>query len=156
MTKRIIVTLEGQEGAFHIDAEGKNITPADERPVWAENYAHALWSERTGWYEKRLGEQLPEAIRMPETIDARDLGWIAFDHEGDEVELEADNEYRMDQLAKHLDIDRMDFDQERNFQKATMSAEVDHTYRTHPTDEATLEEAEKASFEEDIRVAQAG
>lgn len=149
MSNRIAVHMEGQEGAIQIDAlEGKVMTPADERPAWAENYAVALMGERTGWYEMRLGQQLPENIRRPEILDARDLGWIAFDAEGDEVEIEADLDHRMDVLAGLLDVDRQDFDQERNFQGHIAQAEADHTYTTQPTTEASLEEVEGKGFTE--------
>ena len=76
---QIIIHKADQEGAFHIDAlTGQITTPTDERPEWAEGYAVALLGERTGWYEQRLGQQLPDNIRKPAMIDASDLGWIAL------------------------------------------------------------------------------
>ncbi|UIY29207.1 hypothetical protein LZK73_21985 [Neorhizobium galegae] len=146
---RIAIHKAGHEGAFHITAlEGQIVTPFDERPDWAEGYAVALLGERTGWYEQRLGKQLPDSIRKPEMIDVRDLGWIALDHEGSEVEIEADGDYRMDVLAGILNIDREDFDGERNFKDTLAEAEANHSYATHPADEATLEEVEGKSFAE--------
>jgi len=137
------------EGAFHIDAlTGQVTTPVDERPEWAEGFAVALLGERTGWYEQRLGKELPESIRKPELIDASDLGWIAFDAEGSEVEIEADSDHRMDVLAGILNIDREDFDGEKELQGTVAEAEVNHSYTTQPTEEATLEEVEGKSFEE--------
>ncbi|KAB2661436.1 hypothetical protein F9K91_24880 [Brucella tritici] len=149
MKNAVLIHKDGEEGGFHIDGQtGKVMTSADERPLWAENYAVALLGERTGWFEQRLGQHLPDGIRKPQIMDVRELGWIAFDEEGDEVEVEADTDYRMDVLAKLLDVDRMDFDQERNFKRSVAQAEVDHTYRTQPTDEATLAEVEGLSFQE--------
>lgn len=149
MSNRIAVTKSGHEGGIHIDAlTGQIVTPPEQRPDWAEGYAVALLGERTGWYEKRLGEQLSESIRKPDMIDASDLGWVGVDAEGDEVEIEASHEFRMDVLSGLLNIDRQDFDQERNFQNAIAQAELDHTYVTHATDEATLQEIEGTSFNE--------
>jgi phage gp46-like protein len=139
--------MEGQEGAIHIDAlDGRVLTAPDDRPEWADGYAVALLGERIGWYEARLGQQLPESIRKPEILVAQDLGWIGMDAEADEVEIEADTDHRMTTLANLLNIDREDFDQERNFQNVLAQADIDHTYSTHPTTEATLEEVEGASF----------
>jgi len=146
---QIIIHKADQEGAFHIDAlTGQITTPTDERPEWAEGYAVALLSERTGWYEQRLGQQLPDNIRKPDMIDASDLGWIAFDHEGSEVEIEANTEYRMDTLAGILNIDREDYDGGLRLDSTVAEAEANHSYTTHPTDEATLEEVEGKGFEE--------
>ena len=150
MTNRIAIHKAGLEGAFHIDAlDGRVVTPVDERPDWAEGFAVALLGERWGWYEQRLGRNLPDSIRKPEMIDANDLGWIAFDHEGQEVEIEADSDHRMDILAGLLNVDREDFDGEKNFQGSLAHAEATHSYATQPTSEATLEEAEGLSFGQD-------
>ncbi|MCC5780514.1 hypothetical protein H7H48_15745 [Nitratireductor sp. B36] len=149
MTNRIAVHMEGQEGALHIDGlTGQIVTPNQERPEWADGYAVALLAERIGWYEQRLGHQLPEAIRKPQLLTAQDLGWIGVDAEGDEVEIEANAEHRMELLAGYLGIDRTDFDQERNFAGAIAQADVDHTYVTQATDEATLEQVEGQGFSE--------
>lgn len=152
---RIAIHKANHEGAFHIDGlTGQVVTPVDERPDWAEGFAVALLGERTGWYEQRLGQQLPESIRKPEMIDASDLGWIAFDHEGSEVEIEADADHRMDVLAGILNIDREDFDGEKTIGNVLAEAEAIHSYSTHPTEEATLAEVEGKSFEEVAKAAQ--
>lgn len=154
---RIAVHKDGEEGAIHIDRlEGRVLTPADDRPEWADGLAAAMLAERVGWYERRLSSQLPEAVRSPDVIAFQDLGWVGVDAEGDEVELEADGEYRMEQLANMLGIDREDYEDEKNFKDAIASAEVDHTYKTQPTDEATLQDAEGQSFTEEQRAAAQG
>lgn len=147
--KNIIITKTGEEGAILVDRlEGKVITAADERPEWADGLANAMLAERSGWYEKRLGKQLSAELARPETLAFEDLEWIGIDAEGDEVHLEADQDYRMDKLAEMMGIDREDFDGEKNFKNAIASAEANHTYTTQPTSEATLEEAEGKSFDE--------
>lgn len=147
--KNIIITKTGEEGAILVDRlEGKVITAADERPEWADGLANAMLAERSGWYEKRLGKQLSAELARPETLTFEDLEWIGIDAEGDEVHLEADQDYRMDKLAEMMGIDREDFDGEKNFKNAIASAEATHTYTTQPTSEATLEEAEGKSFDE--------
>lgn len=152
MTNRIIIHKADHEGALHIDARtGEILTRMAERPEWADGYAVALLAERTGWYEQRLGENLPERLYRPEILDAADLGWIAFDAEGEEVEIEADTDHRMDILADILNVDRSDFDQGLRFERTLAEAEATHTYATQPTTEATLGEVEGVGFEEHQR-----
>lgn len=154
MSKLIAVHKEGQEGGLHIDAmTGQIATPPADRPDWADGYAVALLAERTGWYEQRLGTQLPDNIRAPELLQADDLGWIGVDAEGSEVEIEADHETRITILADLINIDRSTDAGTKNFQNVLASAEVNHSYSTQPTDEATLEEAEGKSFEDTSRKA---
>lgn len=148
MTHKIVIKT-GEEGGLHIHAmTGQVLTEMDQRPVWAEGYAVALLAERTGWYEKRLGQHLSDELRAPEIYNVADLGWIAFDAEGEEVEIEADTDHRMDNLAAILDVDRTDFDQGLQFKNVLTEAEVNHSYTTHPTTEATLAEVEGQGFEE--------
>lgn len=141
--KRIIVHKDGEEGAFHIDAmTGQVLTPTNELPIWANGFATALLSERVGWYEQRLGAQLPEGIRKPEALNVADLGFVAVDEAGDEVEIEASSEYRQRTLSVMLDIDTA-ADGWADFMKQfEVGAEVDASYSTAPTDEETLAEAE--------------
>lgn len=149
MTNRIIVHKADHEGALHIDARtGEILTPLAERPEWSDGYAVALLSERTGWYEQRLGKQLPDTLTRPEMLDSADLGWIAFDAEGDEVEIEADTEHRMDILAELLNVDRDNFDQGLRLENTLAEAEATHSYTTQPTTEASLAEVEGVGFTE--------
>lgn len=149
MSDRITVHMEGAEGAIHVDAkDGRILTPVDERPEWAEGHAVALLGERVGWYEQRLCQPLPDNLRSPETVAYQDLGWIGVDAEGDEVEIEADADYRMTMLSNALGVDREDYDDQKHFKNAIASAEVAHTYRDNQTDETTLAEAEGETFAE--------
>lgn len=156
MSNYIAVMKDGHEGGIHIDIEGKVTTPTDERPEWADGYAVALLGERIGWYEKRVGSQLPESMRRPEVLLADDVEWIGLDQEGAEVHIEANGDTRMTILAGLLEIDREDPSAKSILDKAIARASVDETYSTQPTSEATLEEAEGKSFEEVGRTAVTG
>lgn len=149
--KRIAIVKDGHEGGFHINGTTGQVIQEGDLPEWGQGYVVAHLGERTGWYEQRLGQQLPDSIRSPEVIQVVDLEWSGLDPEGDEVHIEADNEYRMSKLAEILGLDLTDaesFESSPLLQKAIMSAQVDHTLSTHPTDEATLEEAEGKTFSE--------
>ncbi|MBO6814539.1 MAG: hypothetical protein JJ891_06750 [Rhizobiaceae bacterium] len=153
--KEVPVHKEGHEGVLMVDSlTGEVTTPTDQKPEWADGFAVALLAERTGYYESRLGTELSDELRSPEMFDADDLGWIGLDAEGDEVEIEASGEKRMTLLAEELGVDRENLDEDQ-FSNATAEVEVDYSYITHPTDEATLSEAEGITFEEK-QAAQAG
>lgn len=149
MPKHIIIHKTNAEGLLLIDAlDGSVITAPEERPDWAEGLAAAMLAERNGWYEKRLGKWLPDALRSPQSMNADDLTWIGVDHEGDEVEIEASTEYRTDILATLLEIDTSADSFELPVDGEVASALVDYTYMTAPTDEQTLAEAEAQDFGE--------
>lgn len=137
MTKLIAVHKEGFEGGIHIDAQtGQVVTPADQQPEWSNGYAVALLAERTGWYEKQVGAFLPSNLLRPEILSANDLGWIGLDEAHDEVEIEADLDYRMEQLESLIST------------TTTLAEhEMAHSYSTNPTSEETLEQAEGVQFE---------
>lgn len=147
--KRIIVHKKGEEGAFHVDAmTGLVLTPPEERPMWSEGLATAMLAERVGYYERALGTNIPEGLRAPDAIAYEDLSWIGVDQEGDEVEIEANAEFRSEVLAELLSIDTSVEGWETLMENAVASASVDYTYMTHPTDEETLAEAEPHTFSE--------
>lgn len=157
MSKRIIIHKPDSEGAFHIDAmTGAVVTPQNELPDWAEGLASALLAERVGFYEKRLGTNLPEQLRKPNSMAMEDLGWIGVDQEGDEVEIEAVTEYRSEMLGKLLEIDLDNEDLDGQLGGDTLSVLTDYTYETHPTDEKTLLEASDQSFEQNRSEAHGG
>lgn len=106
--QRILVHKEGAEGSIELHAlTGQVTTPTDELPDWAEGLIVGLIVERKRWYETRLGKERFEAQhRDPHAIIMQDLGWVAIDPEtGEEMEVEADSEYRMGVIAKVLGID---------------------------------------------------
>lgn len=145
--KRILIHKTGEEGAFHVDAmTGMILTPPEERPDWAEGLATAMLAERVGFYERRMGTNIPEVLRAPDAIAYEDLSWVGVDQEGDEVEIEASHEHRSEVLAELLKIDTSVEGWEQLMQTAIAGAEVDYTYRTSPTDEATLAQAEPMNF----------
>lgn len=136
--------MPSQEGGLLLDARtGQIVTPVDERPEWADGYAVAQLAERNGWYEKRTGQQ----VEQPEFMIATDLAWIGVDAEGDEVEIEANAETRQTILATMLGIDLEDTEG-TDIKGTILSREVDDTYVSQPTSEATLGEIEGQSFEE--------
>jgi len=141
---RIAVTNEGHEGAIEIDRlTGQIVTPVDQRPEWAEGHAVALLAERTGYYEKRIGT-LPEHLSSPDNMVYQDLGWLGVDIEGDEVEIEANADYRMNLLGELLGVDTTDAE-------ATIpgqSIELAHEQAANPSHEQTLQEVEGVGFEQ--------
>jgi hypothetical protein len=146
--KKIIVHKTDAEGAMVIDAlTGNIVTPADQRPDWADGYATAILAERVGYYEKRMGSHLPDGLRSPEAINVDDLSWVGVDTEGEEVEIEAKAEYRQTMLSTLLGIDTS-ADSFDDFMagEGAHTVMVDYTYQTHPTDEQTLAEAEGENF----------
>lgn len=94
----------GHEGTIELTANGRVNTDLNERPEWAHGLGAALLFERTKFYQDRLGDASAEHLAM-NTIDMEDLSWVAFDHEGDEVEVLASNEFRMETLATILGVD---------------------------------------------------
>lgn len=147
-TNTILVHKTDEAGAIIVDRmTGSILTPSNERPDWAEGLAAAMLAERVGWYENRLGKNLPDTLRSPHACNYADLSWVGVDAEGDEVEIEAAAEYRMTTLAAIMELD-LDAD---NFE-LPVSGEVahaftDYTYTTTPgTDEQTLAEVEGQTF----------
>lgn len=105
--KVALVHKDGAEGALAIDAITGQVLPNQhDRPDWAEGLVAALLAERHGFYAKRLGSKYADEHAHPEAYQFADLGWVGVDAEGLEVELAADDEYRMDVLAKVLGADR--------------------------------------------------
>lgn len=106
--KRIIVHKDGAEGSLELNAmTGQVVTPTDELPEWGQGLIVGLLIERKRWYETRLGKDLfASHHRDPDAIVLQDLGWVALDPEtGEEMEMEADSEYRMGVVAQALGID---------------------------------------------------
>ena len=161
MTKRIAIVNGDLEGGFHINATDFQVIQEgpDSLPEWAQGVVVGLMGERNGWYEKRLGTQLPESVLKPEVLQFKDLEWLALDHNGDEVHIEADPEVRMANLATILGLDLTDAESFQNsdvIRNAVATAEIDATRFTQPTDEVTLAEAEGMSFAEAERQAVTG
>lgn len=94
----------GHEGAIELSANGRVLTDLNERPEWAHGLGAAMLFERTKFYTDRVGPVASEHLAM-NVIDMDDLSWVAFDHEGDEVEVLASNEFRMETLATMLGVD---------------------------------------------------
>lgn len=105
----IIVHKEGEEGTLQIDRlTGQIKTDNDQRPDWSEGLAVALLGERNTFYQQRLGKD-SEAFKAQalntEAVEYRDLGWLGFNADQQEVEIEADMEYRSERVAQLLGID---------------------------------------------------
>lgn len=152
MGKRIAIVHSGHEGGFFIDATTfQVIQEGDNLPEWAQGVVVGLMGERNAWYEKRLGQNLPQEIMKPQVMEFGDLEWLALDHNGDEVHIEADTEVRYNTLAKYIGLDLSDAESFMNsevFRNAIARAEIDAGRLTKPTDEVTLAEAEGTTFEQ--------
>jgi len=101
----VIVHKDGEEGGLVIGSlSGRILTPIMERPEWSEGLAVAKLAERAQFYESRLGKN----VTGDSLINFADLGWVCVDATGEEMETEADPEFRMNALAEAIGIDRVD------------------------------------------------
>jgi len=107
--KPVLVHKKGAEGGLAIGSlSGRILTPIMERPDWAEGLAVALLAERHEFYLSRLGPVFAEQRAADTVIPFEDLGWVATDAEGEQIELEADSEHRMDVIAEATGVIRTD------------------------------------------------
>jgi hypothetical protein len=143
----IVIHKEGEEGALTVNRyTGVITTPGSERPEWAQGLATAMLAERIEFYGKRLGtdSQAFKNLADPQAIAFNDLAWIGVDANGDEIEIEADGDHRMDVVAQLIGVDR-----ETGEVSGTILAERDtmreNTPRT-PEEQAALEESLKEGF----------
>lgn len=105
--KTITVHKEGEEGSLEVDFDtGIITTEVDHRPEWAEGLSTALLTERTQFYEQKLGPKYSEEHARPSGIAYQDLGWIGAGEDGELMEVSADRDYRMQIVADVLGIDR--------------------------------------------------
>lgn len=141
-----IVQRTDHEGVLQINAHtGLIVTPNDERPDWADGLACALLNERNEFYVQRLGAAYTDELRNPEALHYEDLGWVAVDEAGDEVEIEADAEHRMQFIADLIGVDR-----ETGEIKGTVLAETEIAMdRTRSPEElAAFEHSQEAGFQQ--------
>lgn len=142
--KTITVHKEGAEGAIQVDGDtGLITTSIHDRPDWSAGLACALLVERRQFYTSRLGEKAAAGHLAPDGIALQDLGWIGVDETtGDECELEADGEYRMEIVAKVLGIDREDEDFGETIAEVEITADT-----TRSAEDVTLmDEGMKQTF----------
>lgn len=131
----------GHEGSLVVDAlTGAILTPMMERPDWSEGLAVALLYEHVHFYTSRLGH-----YGTPEVYAKEDLAWVGVSHDGDELEIEADAEYRMDRLASNLGIDR----EEGTLEGAIAEAEMSFDRLRTKDDVAALEANQAQGFNEE-------
>lgn len=107
--KVALVHKNGAEGVLQIDALTGQVVPGQhDRPEWAEGLVMANYAARHIFYAARLGDQNYTAeMRNPEVFAFEDLDWLALNMEdGEEVEIAADDEHRMNVLAVALGVDR--------------------------------------------------
>lgn len=101
--KTALVHKAGEEGAITIDAmTGHVLVGQQDKPEWAQGLLVALLAERFHFYSTRLGEDYAKEHERPAAYDMQDLGWVAFDEEQKEVEMEADPEYRSEVIRQVL------------------------------------------------------
>lgn len=156
--QKTMVHMAGHEGVLIIDTFSGLIYPASIHadgalPDWAteRNLVSANLAERVIWYGKRLSpEQALAVTRSPDALAFEDLSWMVLNEplEGEtqptEGTLEADDEYRMDNLAKLLvsmQINR-DPDAAENFGSG-VDAQV-HVASDRTRDKADLDALEEA------------
>lgn len=101
-----IVHKEGEPGTLELFNSGRVATEQFDRPEWAGNAVLALLAERNTFYTTRAGADLAQPLLDTNIINFDDLGWVALDEEGLEVELLADTEFRQNTLSTLLGIDR--------------------------------------------------
>ena len=102
-----IVHKEGQPDTLELSPSGRILTEPFDRPEWAGSAVLAKLYERNAFYQTRLGADLAAPILETNIINFDDLSWVIVDEDtGLEDELSADNEYRMNALAKAAGIDR--------------------------------------------------
>lgn len=93
--KTALVHKTGEEGGLLIDAFSGVVIPGQhDAPEWSSGFSCALLAERHGFYNQRLGEAYANEHQSPEAYNVDDLGWLALDDEGQEVEIDANLEYR--------------------------------------------------------------
>lgn len=89
-----VIHNPGHEGALVLDKlTGVILTPIMERPEWADGLAVALLSEHRQFYLSRTGK-----YNEPDLYELQDLGFVGVNEQGDEVEIYATHEFRMDRL----------------------------------------------------------
>lgn len=143
--RTIPVLKDDHEGALLINAiSGVVQQDPMERPEWADGLATALLAERHTYYSSRLGQQYADEHKEPEAFNFDDLGWIAVDAEGAELEMSASEEYRMEVIGAALGLDR-----ENDTMAGTTLAEVELTLNRERTDGevGALEETQREGFE---------
>lgn len=101
-----IVHKEGEAAVLELNAAGRVVTEQMYRPDWSGNAILATLAERNQFYSSRLGPELAEPMLTTNIINFDDLGWVALDDEGLEVELIADAEFRQNVLAAVMGVDR--------------------------------------------------
>ena len=104
-TPTFLVHKANAEGGLAIDGlTGLVIQPLDERPDWSEGLVCALFVEHHNFYLSRLGK----APTLASPLAFEDFSWVAVNAEGDELELEADSEHRMNNIAEAVGVVRTD------------------------------------------------
>lgn len=72
-----IVHKQDHEAVITIDPmTGVILTPADERPEWAEELSLAQVAERHQFYSQNLGDNYTADMKMPGVLAFEDLGWL--------------------------------------------------------------------------------
>jgi hypothetical protein len=101
-----IVHKEGEPGTLELAPSGRILTEQFDRPEWAGTAVLALLGQRNEFYQQRLGAELAEPLVSTNVINFLDLGFVALDENGDEIEMTADDEFRQNVLAAALGVDR--------------------------------------------------
>lgn len=135
------------EGVLQVNAlTGIITTPNDERPDWAEGLTCALLAEHKQFYASRLGEAgVKLASETAEMLNYEDLGWIGVDEDGNEVEIEAQAEFRMNLIADLIGVDRETG--EITGGKVLAEAEIAMDRNRTPEEAAAFEHSQEVGFD---------
>lgn len=137
-----IIHKEDAPGVILLDLAGRIVTEPFDMPEWApEGISVGLLAERTRFYEQRLGPVLAAPFLNTNAINVEDIGWVAVDEDGQQVELSANEDYRMEVLAAVLEVDR----DEGTIAHASTDIMLDTQPAVYTAEELGAQEQAKAS-----------
>jgi hypothetical protein len=169
--KTIVITKQGEEGGFEVDAfsgvvlrHSKNAETGQwegiELPAWAEGLTNALLTERHIFYTSRLGGLYTDAMKQPEALCYEDLSWVHVTpleepRQNEETgqmehvelsEVEADHEFRMGIIAEVTGI-AGDVDlAEGTFGKDALTVAIERDNMRTEEELASMEQASREGF----------
>jgi hypothetical protein len=101
----IFVTKNGEEGILTLDkGDGRLLTKHEEMPEWGNGLVMAMLAERIGYYNVKLGadHELVKAHLASETVAFEDISWMARSDGGEDKDILADGEVRLQNVNSIL------------------------------------------------------
>lgn len=147
----IIIHKDGEEGAILIDqTTGAVLLGQQDKPEWSEGLMAANLVERHTFYLTALGpDNFKADMQVPVGLDMADLGWVAWDQEQQEVEIEADAEFRSNRIRDilvDLGIVAVDAATGEDIFTAGESIMLDTDSRRTPEQVSALDRAQEQGF----------